>query len=119
MVKLGREIVDGPVCVVMGREEGDQTRTICQPPVAGGWYRLRLVVSGEQITGYYQAEGAAGWKEAGRCTLPGARGRKPYISLHAYNGPAGEQHWARITEFEVVQRRAASGSQADVKADSQ
>lgn len=105
MVKLGREIVDGPVCVVMGREERDQCRTIARPPVPGGWYRLRLVVSGNQIRGSYWPEGAAAWTEAGACTLPTPPpGVPPRISLHAYNGPKDKEHWARITEFRVVRR---------------
>ena len=105
MVKLGREIVDGPVCVVMGREEKDQCRTIARPPVLGGWYRLRLTVSGNQIRGAYWPEGAAAWTDAGACTLPTPpRGVQPKISLHAYNGPKDKEHWARVTEFRVVRR---------------
>lgn len=108
MVKLGREIVDGPVCVVMGREERDQTRTIARPPVPGGWYRLRLVVSGNEVRGFYWPEGATAWTEAGSCTLPTPPpGVPPKISLHAYNGPKDKEHWARIAEFRVV--RGQSG----------
>ncbi len=104
MVKLGREIVDGPVCVVMGREERDQCRTIARPPVPGGWYRLRLIVSGNQIRGQYWPEGASRWTDAGVCELPVPPGGKPKISLHSYNGLADREHWARITEFKVVRR---------------
>lgn len=104
MVKLGREIVDGPVCVVMGREERDQCRTIARPPVPGGWYRLRLIISGTQIRGQYWPEGASGWTDAGSCELPAPRGGTPMISLHAYNGVPDAEHWARITEFRVVRR---------------
>jgi regulation of enolase protein 1 (concanavalin A-like superfamily) len=104
MVKLGREIVDGPVCVVMGREERDQCRTIARPPVPGGWYRLRLTVSGNQIRGEYWPEGASAWTKAGSCDLPAPAGGQPKLSLHAYNGPADAEHWARITEFTVIRR---------------
>ena len=105
MVKLGREIVDGPVCVVMGREEKDQCRTIARPPVPGAWYRLRLTISGAEIRGAYWPEGATAWAEAGVCTLPAPPpGVAPKISLHAYNGFADQEHWARITELRVVQR---------------
>jgi len=102
MVKLGREIVDGPVCVVMGREERDQCRTLAQPPVPGAWYKLRLIVSGNRIRGQYWPEGASGWSEAGSCDLPAPSGGQPKISLHAYNGPVSRENWARITEFRVV-----------------
>ncbi len=105
MVKLGREIVDGPVCVVMGREERDQCRTIARPPVAGGWYRLRLLVSGNRIRGQYWQEGASNWSDAGSCTLPTPPPGVPAkISIHAYNGFADKEHWARVTEFRVVRR---------------
>lgn len=104
MVKIGREIVDGPVCVVMGREERDQCRTIARPPVSGGWYKLRLTVSEGKIRGAYWAEGTSGWTDAGSCTLPAPPGGSPKISLHAYNGPKDKEHWARITEFRVVRR---------------
>ena len=104
MVKLGREIVDGPVCVVMGREERDQCRTIARPPVPGGWYRLRLIVSGNQIRGQYWPEGASGWTDAGSCDLPVPPNGKAKISLHSYNGPADQEHWARITDFSIVRR---------------
>jgi regulation of enolase protein 1 (concanavalin A-like superfamily) len=105
MVKLGREIVDGPVCVVMGREERDECRTLAKPPVPGGWYRLRLTVSSRRIRGEYWPEGAAGWTEAGACDLPAPSVGRPKISLHAYNGFADQEHWARVTEFRAVQRR--------------
>lgn len=105
MVKLGREIVDGPVCVVMGREERDQCRTIARPPVSGGWYRLRLIVSGNQIRGQYWPEGANQWADAGSCDLPVPANGKPKISLHSYNGFSDREHWARITEFKVVRRK--------------
>ena len=105
MVKLGREIVDGPVCVVMGREEKDRCRTIAQPPVPGGWHRLRLTVSGNEIRGAYWSEGATAWTDAGATTPPTPpAGVPPKISLHAYNGPKDQEHWARVTEFRVVRR---------------
>ncbi len=104
MVKLGREVVDGPVCVVMGREERDQCRTIAKPPVPGGWYRLRLLVSTNRIRGQYWPEGATSWTDVGECDLPAPRGLAPKISLHGYNGPPNREHWARITEFSVVRR---------------
>lgn len=34
MAKLGQEMVDGKVSIVMGREEGDKTRTIVIIPLA-------------------------------------------------------------------------------------
>lgn len=104
MVKLGREVVDGPVCVVMGREAGDQCRTIAQRPVPGRWYRLRLIVRGDRIRGEYRTEGATDWTVAGECDLPAPAGGRPQISLHAYQGPADREHWARLTNFRLSRR---------------
>ncbi len=104
MVKLGREIVDGPVCVVMGREEADQCRTLAKVPVPGRGYQLRLVVSGTHIRGEYRPEGATAWTVAGACDLPAPPGGRPQISLHAYQGPAARAHWARLTGFRVERR---------------
>ena len=104
MVKIGREIVDGPVCLVMGREENDQCRTLAKPPVPGGWYRLQLIVSGNRIRGRCWPERATAWIEAGECDLPAPAGGRPKISLHSYNGVPGTEHWARLSEFRVVRR---------------
>lgn len=104
MVKLGREVVDGPVCVVMGREERDQCRTIAKPPVPGGWYKLRLIVSANRIRGLCWPEGAIQWTEVGECDLPAPPGVAPRISLHSYNGVPDREHWARISAFSVVRR---------------
>ncbi len=104
MVKLGREVVDGPVCVVMGREERDQCRTLAKVPVPGRWYQLRLIVRGNRIRGEYRAEGAAEWTFAGECALPAPPGGQPKISLHAYQGPADREHWARLTDFRICRR---------------
>ncbi len=106
MVKIGREIVDGPVCVVMGREEADQCRTLARPAVPGRRYDLRLRVRGDRIRGEYRAEGAADWTLAGECTLPAPPGGQPKISLHAYQGPADREHWARLTGFRITRHDA-------------
>ena len=41
MVKLGEELVDGKLSIVMGREEGDKTRTLAIIPLASARVRLR------------------------------------------------------------------------------
>lgn len=99
MVKLGREIVDGPVCVVMGREERDQCRTIARPPVPGSWYRLRLTVSGNRIRASTGRREPPPGRRPALCHLPAPAGGRPRLSLHSYNGVPNQEHWARITEF--------------------
>ena len=46
MVKLVKEQVNGKIHVVMGREEGDQTRTIALVPQPGTTFELRFRVAG-------------------------------------------------------------------------
>lgn len=97
MVKLGQELVDGKLSIVMGREEGDKTRTIAIIPLDSFSVRLRFLVLGNQIHGQFRTPGAKDWQEAGRCDLP-VRGPAK-ISLQFYQGPAKAEHWARVTEF--------------------
>jgi regulation of enolase protein 1 (concanavalin A-like superfamily) len=100
MVKLGQEMVDGKLSIVMGREEKDRTRTIAIIPLDTFTVRLRFTVSGNRIRGRFRPAGADAWRDAGECDLP-ARG-EPKISLQFYQGPAQAEHWARVSEFRVT-----------------
>jgi regulation of enolase protein 1 (concanavalin A-like superfamily) len=97
MVKLGQELVDGRLSIVMGREEADKTRTIAIVPLKSFSVRLRFRVSGSRIHGQFRTPDSDEWHETGECDLP-ARGA-PKVSLQCYQGPADAEHWARITEF--------------------
>jgi len=99
MVKLGQELVDGKLSIVMGREAGDKTRTIAIIPLASFSVELRFLVRGDQIHGQFRTPGIKNWQEAGRCDLPVLGLAK--ISLQFYQGPAKTEHWARVTEFRV------------------
>jgi regulation of enolase protein 1 (concanavalin A-like superfamily) len=101
MVKLGLELVDGKLSVVMGREEKDKTRTIAIVPVESTSLSLRFFVKKDQIRGQFRATGAHDWREVGECSLPAPAGGEPMISLQFYQGPEKVEHWARITEFQV------------------
>jgi regulation of enolase protein 1 (concanavalin A-like superfamily) len=101
MVKLGQELVDGKLSIVMGREENDRTRTIAIIPLDSYSVRLRLVVMGNRIRGQFRETSAAEWREAGECDLPAPGGTKAKISLQFYQGPANAEHWARVTEFRI------------------
>ncbi|MBM3837632.1 MAG: DUF1349 domain-containing protein [Verrucomicrobia bacterium] len=100
MVKIGLELVDGRLSIVMGREEGDRTRTIAIIPQLSPVVRLKFLVSGGRIRGQFRTTDAEAWRTAGECDLP-ARGPAK-ISLQCYQGPAGVEHWARLTDFRVV-----------------
>ena len=100
MVKLGQELVDGKLSVVMGREEKDKTRTIGIHPLSSSKVRLRFIVSGRQIRGQFQDDDAQQWKDAGECDLP----REPAtanLSLQFYQGPPDQEHWARVYEVRI------------------
>jgi regulation of enolase protein 1 (concanavalin A-like superfamily) len=101
MVKLGQELVDGKLSIVMGREEADQTRTIAILPLDAFAVTVRFRVHGDRIQGDFLTPGSAGWTLAGSCDLP-AKGA-PRISLQCYQGPARFEHWARLTEFRIQQ----------------
>jgi regulation of enolase protein 1 (concanavalin A-like superfamily) len=102
MVKLGLELVDGVVCIVMGREQDDKPRTLAKIPVDATSVRLRLRVSGNQIHGQYQPAGKDRWLDAAKGDLPAPPNGKAQISLHGYQGPSDVEHWARFSDFQVV-----------------
>jgi regulation of enolase protein 1 (concanavalin A-like superfamily) len=99
MVKLGQELVDGKLSIVMGREEEDRTRTIAIIPLDSFTVQLRHRVKGDQIYGEFRTPESQEWKTAGSCDLP-AKGA-PKVSLQFYQGPAVAEHWARVSEFQV------------------
>ena len=105
MVKLGLELVDGQVCIVMGREEADKTRTLAKIPISATSVRLRLRVAQDQIRGQYLPAGADIWLDAGAGELPKPAQAQAKISLHCYQGPPDAEHWARFSEFRVVRVR--------------
>jgi regulation of enolase protein 1 (concanavalin A-like superfamily) len=100
MVKLGQELVDGKLSLVLGREEQDQTRTIALLPLDAFSVRLRFVAQGNRIRGEYRLPGQAKWLRAGECDLP-VNG-PPKASLQVYQGPKTTERWARFTEFRVT-----------------
>jgi len=102
MVKLGLELVNKQVCIVMGREEADKTRTLAKIPIAATSVRLRLRVAGNQIRGQYLPAGTDKWLDAASGDLPVPPNGKAKISLHCYQGPPDAEHWARFSQFQVV-----------------
>jgi len=99
MVKIGHELVDGKLSIVMGREENDRTRTIAIIPLAAAAAQLRMIVRENRVRCQFRAVGSAAWHDAGECDLPAHGPAK--ISLQCYQGPAGVEHWARLTEFRI------------------
>jgi regulation of enolase protein 1 (concanavalin A-like superfamily) len=100
MVKIGQELVNGQLSVVMGREENDKTRTIAIVPIQPGALELRLRAKGKEVEGFYRRAGAGEWTRAGACDLPinGA----PKVSVQCYQGPDQIEHWARLGEFSMT-----------------
>jgi regulation of enolase protein 1 (concanavalin A-like superfamily) len=98
MVKIGEELVDGKLSVVIGREQNDRTRTIAIIPITSNDVQLRLIVRDNRIRGSFKTS-QADWRDAGECDLP-VKG-DPKISLQFYQGPPNEQHWACVRELTV------------------
>ena len=103
MVKLGQELVDGKLSIVMGREEADKTRTIAIIPLNSFSVRLRFLVTGNQIRGEFRTPDSEVWQKVGECDLP-VHGQ-PKVSLQFYQGPANTEHWARVTAFRIQRTR--------------
>jgi regulation of enolase protein 1 (concanavalin A-like superfamily) len=104
MVKLGEELVDGQLSIVMGREEEDKTRTIAIVPLAKTKVQLRMLVSTNTIHGQFREMNSNEWRDAGTCTMPAPPHKSPRLSLQFYQGEKDIEHWARVTEFAVVKR---------------
>ena len=100
MVKLGQELVDGKLSIVMGREEKDKTSTMAIIPIQSAVVHLLLVVKGSSIRGEYRLGGEKNWRAAGQCDLP-VNG-SPKASLQVYQGPKTVERWACFTEFRIV-----------------
>jgi regulation of enolase protein 1 (concanavalin A-like superfamily) len=101
MVKLGQELVDGKLCIVMGREENDRTRTIKILPLDAFKVQLRIMVKGNSLRGQFRPAGSDSWQDVGESDLPAPENGKPKISLQFYQGPSDAEHWARASEFRV------------------
>lgn len=99
MVKIGQEMVDGKLSIVMGREEKDRTRTIAIIPITALQVDLRLVATNQVVRGAFRPTGSKEWREAGSCELP-VRG-EAHVAIQCYQGPANAEHWARLSDFEV------------------
>jgi len=100
MVKLGQELVDGKLSIVMGREEKDKTRTIAIIPIQSAVVHLRFIAKGSSIRGDYRLGDEKEWRVAGECDLP-VNG-SPKASLQVYQGPRTVERWARFAEFRIV-----------------
>jgi regulation of enolase protein 1 (concanavalin A-like superfamily) len=103
MVKIGKEMVDGKVSLVMGREEGDKTRTIAIVPIdpQDKSLEVKFRLTGEKIKGSFRPQGFQDWKLAGECELPRLAGAKPQVSIQCYQGPADKEHWARLSAIQI------------------
>ena len=101
MVKLGQELVDGKLSVVMGREENDKTRTVAIIPLDSTTLRLRFIVKGKRIRGQFFTADAKDWREVGETDMPAPIDGKAKISLQFYQGSDKEEHWARVWDFRV------------------
>ena len=99
MVKIGQELVDGQLSMVMGREERDQCRTIAIHPIDARILEVRFVVHGRAIRGEYRLPSESAWRLGGETDLP-VNG-SPKVSLQCYQGPADQERWARLWDFRI------------------
>lgn len=104
MVKLGEELVDGKLSVVMGREEKDKTRTIAILPLDSNSVRLKITVTGQQVRGEFKSSSTNDWRLAGQCDAPASTNIPARICLQFYQGSAEAEHWARVTDFRILKK---------------
>jgi regulation of enolase protein 1 (concanavalin A-like superfamily) len=98
-VKIGQELVDGQLSIVMGREENDRTKTIAIIPLDSFEVSVKFEVDGDVIRGSFRKKGSKDWIVAGETDLP-VHG-KPHITIQCYQGPSDQERWARIRDFEL------------------
>ncbi len=108
MVKCGQELVDRKLCIVMGREENDRCRTIKILPLDSSTVSLRLLVKGNRIRGQFRTPTQDKWQEVGECDLP-VKG-EPKVCLQFYQGPAQEERWVLVNDFQMIQKPATPDS---------
>jgi len=103
MVKIGLELEHGKNSVVMGREEGDRTRTIKIVPIEKDQVTVRLKIAEGQVQGYYRLAAEGEWTNVGSCKEPKPAGGhdKPQVSIQCYQGDPKDPHWARITDLKI------------------
>ncbi len=102
MVKLGQELVDGKLSVVMGREEKDKTRTISITPLDSQVVFLRIIAKENHVRGQFRTPQNADWREAGECDMPVPSGSaQARACLQFYQGHDKEEHWAKVTDFRI------------------
>jgi len=101
MVKLGQELVDGKLSIVMGREETDKTSTMAIIPIQSAVVHLRFIAKENSIRGEFRLGDEKEWRVAGQCDLP-RNGSLPKASLQVYQGPKTVERWARFTDFRIV-----------------
>lgn len=108
MVKLGQELVDGKLSIVMGREEKDQCRTIAIIPLSSDTVRIRLFAKGNQLRGQFRTPFADAWQDVGETSMPAPPNGTPKICLQFYQGPRDAEHWARVSDFQILEHRGTA-----------
>ena len=87
--KLVKELIDGAIYIIPGKI-----------PLSGNAVRLRLVVSGEDWTAQFRAEGETEFKTAATGKLPPPG--EDQASIQCYNGPPAAEHWIRFDDFRIT-----------------
>jgi len=108
MVKLGQELVDGKLSIVMGREEKDRARTVAIIPIPAGTVHVRFIARGNSLRGEFRLGDEKVWRHAGECDLPANGVAK--ASLQVYQGPKTVERWARFTAFTIRRTPASDAS---------
>ena len=100
MVKIGEELVDGKLSIVMGREEKDRARTIAIIPLEKNRVELKFRIEGRNVSGYLQDRTARPiGRRLANVTCRGSG--MPKVALQCYQGSDEKEHWAKIQRFRI------------------
>jgi hypothetical protein len=105
VAKVGKELVDGKLCIIPG-----------EVPMDAATVRLRLVVKRDDYVAQYQPDARGEFKTAAAGRIVGGRnipaaGKLPtaaansgdQVSLQCFEGPPDAEHWIRFDDFRVTQ----------------
>ena len=81
-----KELVDGQLCIIPGKQ-----------PMATKSVRLRLLVTADSWDAQYCPQGDTEFRSAAAGELPPPANDQ--VSIQCYNGPADEEHWIRFEHF--------------------
>ena len=106
-VKLIVEFIEGEYFIVMAREIGGKGKVFTKLGFADKAARLRLAVSGDEVSASFATRGSERFEPAGECELPGASAA--HFALFTQDGSDEELRWIRFENLQVTPAATGGG----------